>query len=381
MALELVHRESNFYPYRTCAELPIHPLINYPPFCRLGIIYRESVALLDSFVYDASIDRYTMITWHNMVDYPSWSIWGTVVHPETGIIESHALVEQFAVEHAWTSTMWNGGLNKRYVMYIDGKVLEVTRQDGIATAGQIANPVLTPTQVPSLAHSQGAVLVCPERKLVTLLDYVTGITVWDYAASPAVGTQLSSHPFPESWAWSAGYEDDQNIWALFSSTAFGSSNAANQALIKYDYQHNRMELLTELQTTTGVDRFAMVAFDTRRKKLAAVRFKDDEANGAPVNAFEIYAPRPAMFQITVPVNIARLAPEQKLTFIAHLLGTKAEAGALRALTIENVEVDGVLSKTEVPTQNNGAASFEYTTETVGLTDTVTVSYNEEKVIA
>lgn len=379
MALELMLRSTNFYPYRTCAELPINPIIHYPPYCTGLLEYRESVSLLDSFVYDASRDRYTMITWHSMVDYPSWSIWGSVIHPETGALESHALVDQFAVEHAWTSTMWNGGLNKRYVIYLGGSIMECSRIDGIVTPAQLANPILTTTQIPVLAHSQGAALVCPERKLVTLLDYVEGIAVWDYSNAPGLCTRLSRHPFTENNPWSAGYEDDQSVWVLFSDSAFGSSSSVNQSLVKYNYRYNRFDLLTELQRTTGADRMAMVAFDNKRKKLAAVRFKADSANGAPNNAFEIYTPRPAMFQITVPVNVKALVPDKRMLFVASLLGTKAEAGGLKTLDISNVEVDGVLSKTEVATQANGAAQFEYQTETAGLTDTITVSYDETKV--
>ncbi len=140
-----------------------------------------------------------------------------------------------------------------------------------------------------------------------------------------------------------------------------------------------MELLTELQTAGGGDRMAMVAFDTKRKKLGAVRFKNDEADGAPNNAFEIYIPRPAMFKITVPVNIKPADPGKRIPFVSTLLGTKGEAGGLKAMTVSNVEVDGQLSKTEVPTQANGAATFEYKSDTVGLTDTITVEYNETKV--
>jgi len=384
MALELILQNNGFYPYRNCSA----PIVGgpYGAYCTLGSQYRESMALLDSFVYDAAADVYRYLTWHNQVDYPSWSIWGGTIDPETGVLLTHAMVEQTAVAHAWTSTAWNGGLNKLYATYIvtagvgEG-VVEITRADLIPTDTQIANPIVNVTQIPNLVHSQFAILVCPERQLITLVDGLGTIDVYDYSNYPGVSTKLSSQPFSDLFGWSAGYEDDQRIWMLFSESIFGASNNANQTLLKYNFLTNRMELLTELQPGNGADRMALIAFDTKRKKLGAFRIKDDApVTGAPVNAFEIYAPRPAMTRITVPVNLNRLAPNVRTQFRAHLVGTKAEGGTSRVVEVDNVNSLGALPRKQVYTEESGAVQFEYRSSTDAMTDTITTEFNETKVI-
>lgn len=385
MALELVLRNENFYTYRNC-DAPISggP---YGPYCTLGSQYREAIALLDAFVYDAAVDRYRYVTWHYQVDYPSWSIWGGTIHPETGVRETHTLLEQFAVEHAWTSTAWNGGLNKRYAFYVTVPptgaqgVVEITRADNLPTAEQIANPVLSSAQIPNLVYSQFAALISPENKYATLFDAIEGIVVYDYANHPAVAVKKWSQPFPEANTWSAGYEDEQRVWGLFSNVFFGASGGVHQSVMKYNYLSNRVELLSELQQGNGVDTMALIAFDTTRKKLAAFRVKPDApVTGAAVNALEIYSPRPAMTQITVPINISRLAPDVKTHFRAHLLGTKAEAGSSRVLELTNSNALGSLPRKQVYTEESGAVQFEYRSSTDIMTDTITAQFDEIKVI-
>jgi len=379
MALELLLRNTNFYPYRDCSAAIVGG--PYGGFCSGASQYRESIFLLESFVYDASADRYYIHAFHNQVDYPSWSIWRSVIHPETGAVESQTLLAGFATKQAYTSTLWNGGLNKIYALWLaTPRVVEITLADGWPTDTQLANPILSATQIPDLNSAQFGILVCPERKLVTRLSSQQGLVVHDYSNYPAASVELCRHPFPELYAWSAGYEDDQRMWGLFSGTVFGAANSVNQSLLKYNFAFNRIELLTELQPSVIPDRLSLICFDTKRKKLAAVRIKADEANGAPNNAFELYSPRPAMTRITVPVNITRLAPDVRTQFRAHLLGTKAEGGASRIVELDNTSGLGTLPRKQVYTEESGATQFEYRSSTDIMTDTVTAEFDETKVV-
>ena len=386
MALELLLKIPDAYPYTSCADPTQahspYPFFQYNGLCAGTKIYFESIAWIESFVYNAAIDRYELVTTNYISNYPGNGLYGLIIHPETGVVESRTYLGFLSVGVALTSTKYNGGLNKLFAGFYFGpyKVVEVSNLLGYPTPAQQANPVVSVTQLPILGASNGGFAVCPERKLITILSLSEGITVYDYSAYPGASVRQWYHPMPEAYPWSIGYENDERIWALFSGSVFGFASNVNQTLLKYNFANNRMELMTELQRGVTPDRDARICFDTKRKKLAAFRVQADDADGAQNNSFEIYAPRPALTQVTVPVAISRLSPNMKVKFRSHLLGTKAEAGALRQLTLENVEVDGILIKTEVPTEQSGSAQFEYTTATDGLTDTITASYDEEKVI-
>lgn len=389
MALELLLRNTNFFQYALCGAPYISALgpdtPMYPPCSIVGSIYRETISLIDSFVYHAATDRYYLIVWVNKADYPSWDVIRVTLHPETGaVLEKKYLGSDFAVGRAYTSSLWNGGLNKTFALYVayPYSIVEVDPLVGLPTAAQIANPVVTSVQIPMLAASTYVNLVCPERKKLCSLSGTEGLVVYDYAAYPSAGVKLhGNNPWPELYAWSGGYEDDERGWFLFSGSLFGAANNVNQALMKYNFQYNKIELLSELQAPAVPDTMALVCFDTKRKKLAAVRIKADSANGAPNNAFEIYAPRPAMTRISVPVNITRLAPDVRTTFRTHLLGTKAEGGASRVLELSNVSALGKLPRKQVYTEESGAANFEYQSSTDVMTDTITAQFDETKVIA
>jgi hypothetical protein len=214
MALELILQNNGFYPYRDCTE----PIVGGPyyTFCTGPSVYRESILQLESFVYDAATDRYYLYATHTQVDWPSWSIWKSVIHPETGVIESHVEVNG-AVGFAWTSNMYNGGLNKTYAQYLNAPLVEINPAIGIPTASQIANPVLTAAQIPEFIYTQYAVVTCPERKLVTLFSAVyNSMVVYDYSNYPGVSVELWRQPFTELYTWGVGYENDRSLWALFS---------------------------------------------------------------------------------------------------------------------------------------------------------------------
>lgn len=389
MALELLLRNTNFYQYPLCGAPYLSPLgpdtPAYPPCSIAGGIYRETITLIESFVYHAAGDRHYLIVWVNKADYPGWDVVRVTIHPETGaVLEKAYLGSDFAVVRAATSSLWNGGMNKTFALYTayPYSIVEVDPLRGFPVSAQISNPVVTSLQIPMLSAATYVNLVCPERKKLVSLSTSEGLVVYSYGAYPAAGVKLhGNNPWPELHAWSGGYEDDEQAWFLFSGSLFGAVSHTNQALMKYNFQRNRIELLSELQASVVPDTMGLVCFDTKRKKLAAVRIKADNPDGSPNNAFEVYAPKPAMTRITVPVNITRLAPDVRTTFRTHLLGTKAEGGGSRVVEVSNVSVLGTLTRKQVYTEESGVATFDYQSSTDGMSDTITAQFDEAKVIA
>ena len=388
MALERILNVSNVFDYADCSG-PFTAFDIYGTFCTLGSNYSEKVALVDAWVYDAAIDRYRLVVFMDQKVYPSWSIQTWVIHPETGAVESHESTNFAAVSHAWTGEIFNGGLNKLFATYIvtglspnlGQGIVEITDKTNlIPTTWQIEHPIINSVQVPDLAFSVAAHAICPERKLAVLFMVSLGFFVYDYSNYPAASTLVGWHPFPEGFCWSAGYEDDQRTWALFSNDIWNPSENAKTTLIKYNFLYNRVELVTELQKTSPADRIAKVAWDSKRKKLGVIRIKQEAADGAAINAFEVYNPQPAMTQITVPVNVSRLVPGKTSVMISNLLGTKAESGGgFRRIDL-TATPSYILEQAQTLTKNNGSASFEVTPQSSQEIDTVTVSYDETKVV-
>ena len=399
MALELVLRNTDFYAYRSCADswVPFPPgaTTGYHGYCGTGQQYFETITMLDSFVYDASIDRYRFITWNNMANWPGWEIYAVTVHPETGVIESRTPLIGYAVAHAWTDPMYNGGLGKVYAGYIGisaymvdpvgGEfygIVDVTLPDGIPSADQAGRPYVTNVQIPNLAGTNQGIIICPERNYISIMTLMGGsfIEVYDYSPYPSAAVFKWRQPFPESFCWSAGYEDDQRLWGLYSGSIFNSSTDGRQSLMKYNYLMNKIELVTELQTAGGGDRMSAISWDTKRKKLGAVRIKADGGDGKHNNAFEIYSPRVAATRVTVPVNLKPISDESVVPFVSHVLGSKGEAGASREVAISCSPTAALVTTPTMMTEASGRVQVNLSFHVAGASETLTVSHTDNKVI-
>lgn len=390
MALELVLRNTDFYAYRSCADswVPFPPgaTTGYHGYCGTGQQYFETITMLDSFVYDAAADRYRFITWNNMANWPSWVIMSSVIHPETGVEESRETLVGYAVAHAWTEPMYNAGLNKVVAGYLVTPggygIVDVLLPDGIPTATHVANPYVTATQIPILAGSNQGYALDPASKMIAISTLMGGsrIAVYDYSPYPSAATYKWDQQLPESFTWSVGYESSENMWLLCSGSVFNTSDDGRQTLLKYNYARNKMELLSELQTAGGADRMAKVAWDTKRKKLGAVRIKADGVDGKHNNAFEIYAPRIAATRITVPVNLKPISDEGVIPFVSHVLGSKGEAGASRSIAASCSPTAALVITPNMTTEANGRVQVTLKPHVAGATETLTITHTDNKVL-
>jgi hypothetical protein len=400
--LELLVRNPNFLSYRSCSNWSVDttpwktlfPTAQYnaTTMCNTSFPYMESIQDIEAFVYDQAADVYRLVTVNNIAYFPGWEFWSYIISPETGEIVSSDRLPGAALATFLTDQAFNGGLGKIWAGHtgflpfpaVYG-ITEVLLPNMYATSDMLANPILTNTQIPILAGTNFGFALAPEAKLITVLTLMGGprISVWDYSTSGAwpsstPATEVYYHPAPESFAWGTGYEDEQRMWALFANTISGQT-ADRQSILKYNYASNRIELLTEMQNIGGNDRMARICFDTRRKKLAAVRIKADATNGAAQNALEIYAPRPAMTMVTVPVAITRLSNETEVHFISNLLGTKGEAGGLKKVSISCSPDAGLVSKPSQLSEVNGRVEIVLKPTVAAAVETLTVSYDETKV--
>jgi hypothetical protein len=402
MALELLLRNTDFYTYKqACSVLPPFWTGGVAGLCIPPKIYSESFAIFEEFVYDASIDRYRFTTWNWAAVAGGATITACLIHPETGVLEHREDVPAYAVGYAWTDPRCNGGLGKITAGYIGISVhmvdpvggefygiVDVTQPGGLPSAAQAGRPYVTNVQVPNLAGTNMGHALCPERGLFVLVTLMGGsfVEVYDYTPYPSAAVFKYRQLLPESFCWGIGYENDQNVWMLCSGSANNSStpqgaNDGRQSLMKYNFNTNRIELISELQTAGGVDRMAAIAWDTKRKKLAAIRVKNDDADGKHNNAFEIYAPRIAATRVTVPVNLSAISDEAVVPFVSHVLGSKGEAGASREVTISCSPTAALVTTPRMVTEANGRVRFVLEPHTAGASETLTVSHTDDKVVA
>jgi hypothetical protein len=171
------------------------------------------------------------------------------------------------------------------------------------------------------------------------------------------------------------------MWALFSGNIWTTATDGRQSLLKYNYAKNKIELLSELQTAGGADRMTQIAFDTKRKKLAAVRIKaDDATTGKHNNAFEIYAPQIAAVKVTVPINLKPLTVNTNVPFVSHVLGSKGEAGAFREVTVSCSPTSALVTTPTLMTEVSGRVEFTLKPTVAGSSETLVVTHVDDKVL-
>lgn len=376
MALQLISRVTN--PIEYDQDCP-GGVFNYYG-CSSTIPYSEKFFFSDSFFYHEPTDRYVFIAAFDTSAWPSWRYYAFTFEPSTGAFIERITIPQIAVGLAWTNSLVNGGMGRIYAHYIiPEEIVSISDYTGgVPTTYEIAHPIVTAATISKVSGATFNV-ICPERGVIVVNGGGSQrtIEVWDYVNN----TMLARDYLPESFVWSTAYEDTARCWALCSSANFNPGAAtAYQCLVKYNYESYRMEMLTELQPSATPDQTALVAWDSKRKKLGAIRIKADSSNGAPNNFFELYSPHPAMTRITVPANIDLIKPDDGTShFVTTLIGTKGESGSGRTISVEN-SGNGTVKRAEYNTGNNGSAVIEYLGAPAAESDTITVEYDETKVI-
>lgn len=374
--LELIHSVQDPITYASCSTADYNLAVKWGGLCTLPVTYKESIyPVFNSFVYNHDEDVYTFTTTFTNVSIAAWRFAYYNFHPETGAVTASGNLTGVGLQ---AGRFYNGGLNSLYCHSNLGDLIKVSVRNGVV---KFHDDIIidTPTDIPLTAIVNCGLAVCPERKLITSMNVVDFIKVWDYSSLPA--TTVHRVGQPENYYWSVGYESTEVCWGLFSGSIFAAqaSNDARQSLMKYNYYKNKVELLTELQTSAVPDRLAFVAFDPKRKKLAALRIKNDEANGAANNALEIYNPRPAITKVTVPVNLDPISDEGTIRFVSHVLGSKAEAGGSREVSISCAPTAALVTIPKQITTANGRVEVVLHPHTAGASEALTISYNETKV--
>jgi len=382
VALELVLQKTDFLTYRECGT---DTNIGYYG-CTGVINYKESAVTGDGeplrFYYHEGSDQFIYIGIFDNYEYPGWRYNVYFIDASTGntnnVFRGYGGLGA-ALQLLNQGPMCNGPRGKIYSYqtgFAGGNVMETSNwQVGLYTAYELANPILTTAQIPALNENvfMGPIISWINDRYVQL-----GASGLIESFSISTGTKLYEISLPELYPAGTAWEDDERAWFLAGDNIFNPLGSTYQCLVKYNYRYNEVELVTEMQKQAAPDVAAFIAYDTRRKKLAAVRFKADASDGRQNNSFEIYAPQPVMSAITVPVSIDLVAPgADRSHFITTLHGTRGESGGNRLITV-SVSGSGSVAQNEVFTQDSGTAMIEYSGATPAASNTITVSHEETR---
>jgi len=146
------------------------------------------------------------------------------------------------------------------------------------------------------------------------------------------------------------YESKKYCWAI----------TQDEVILKADYQIPRWEMISTVQNPTSDTKAYRIAFDTKRKRIAVFRHRQDAADGACQNQLEFYYPMVNAGQLTQPVPVTSLRAGNRIILAAHLIGDAGEG--LTPYTVEGellAPVEGRLTTPFSNTELNGRVCFQY----------------------
>lgn len=358
MSLELLKQTTpiSYQLWQTGDSTAYNPSLLVPPR-----VYKEQIshtsAGLDSFFYDSQRDRYVVVAIMDITAWPSHSVQAFVIHPETGLQESRQdITGAFSV--AFDRYIENGDLKKIYSNRFAG-----TSVNTIITVNPSTYEPNPSDVIVSSADVGGAQI---QRFLLNRTDGIVAISATSKVLRFHYPTQtpLSSIAMPEGTIIDLAYEDKDRGWSLMNNATYGLS------AVKFNYTSARVESYTKLQSGSG-DLAFQLAYDSRRKNLAVFRQRNEDSTGQATHLLDIYKPIVKPTNITDPVPLQPMIPGTVVTMVAHLIGDRGEAGAIKPVTITN-SGDGTILQSVVTPRSNGVISFQYLVGSAASSDTITL---------
>jgi len=157
------------------------------------------------------------------------------------------------------------------------------------------------------------------------------------------------------------YEDRYRMWTV-----------TNEGYLhKINYHLLRTELLSEVQDKSPDDLAYLVAFDTKRHRLAVFIHRPDGPNGECRAKIHFYRPIPKVDLVTDPVPVRPVRYGKRVPFSFHLVGSAGEGISPYKVGAElEAPVDGSLMSHSVGTGQYGVGSVPYQAPMYGCSETL-----------
>jgi len=319
-------------------------------------IYDEAINSVGHFFYEPGGDLLVAYMIFDTYHWPSWACWRYEFSAETGAFIKRS--QAGIISMAWACHAGMGSYNKTYTtMNSTTRIYEVPWDSLSPGAGMWSVDPYTWNPKTIFRYA----VVNREDNLIAGVGSWT-LEVWDISGIPVRRAQMR---LPNVLGYLA-YESRDNLWLI---TQDGLVAKAN-----YRVNPPRWEMLSSVQNPSPDAKNYLVAFDTKRRRLAVFRQRPDAEDGSCQCQLEFYRPLYKVAGLTDPVPVSRLRAEEKVLFVAHLYGDNGEGVSPYTVNATLEEpVGGRLLTPFAGTELNGAASFRYQAPAASCTEKLKLS--------
>jgi hypothetical protein len=321
--------------------------------------YIESIVMIPSFFYVPGNDRLVSFIWFDYYRWPSWK---------------HTRFE------------WDAGTGefiKRVDTAIWGSVY--TRGACIGSYGRIYSTYINAYDVYDVDWEtlapQELIWTCPSAVALYALmnledDLAVTMSSWNaYIWQISTGIRTGNVRLPTS-GLQVSWESRRRCWLI-------GQNSGAVFKLAYAAVPPRMELMSSVQNPSPTALGYRLAFDTKRNRIAVLRWLPDGGEGECNLNLEFYRPihKVSSVGLTDPVPVTPVREGQSARFIAHLFGDAGEGlGAYYISAGLQAPPAGNIISPSAPTTVSGEASFGYSAPggSAGEQDTLVLNASLEQ---
>jgi hypothetical protein len=357
MALQLIKEVPNCFPYTLWDGVPAayNAYLVAPPR-----IYQEEIGGISLFYYDPARDRLCVWAVLNTYHWPGWAVRRYDFDAETGAFLGSTGENIGPI--AWVAYASLGSYGSIYTTWRSEFAIKEVNLDNMShDAGMWS--IDPATWSPPTIFSK-AIVNREDGLIVGVLDW--NLEIWDISGAPV---KQGSLRLPSTLGYLA-YESRQIGWVI----------TANGLVGKFNYFMNppRWEILSSVQNPEPTTKGYYVAFDTKRNRLAVLRWLPDAVDGACQSRLEFYRPLYLVAGLTDPVPVTKLRTGEKVRFVAHLYGSSGEGVSTYPVRGALTEpAAGALLTPITMAVQSGAATLRYQAPEAAATETLALSATVE----
>ena len=301
-------------------------------------LYQEAIFSIPAFFYLPGNDLLVSFMWFSTIYWPSWTHERLEWHAGTGEFIKRTSVTIWGSVYSRGPVL--GSYQSIYSTHIDAyNVYEVDWQTLVPRSWHWTCP--KPISYYALINREDDQALCASSWY---------IDAYRMSTQTKTGSLRLPSPSP-ALAW----ESRTHAWVITDSGLILKLN--------YGASQPRWELMSGVQNPSPDALGYRIAFDTRRNRVAVLRWRPDAEDGACRAEIEFYRPlvKVAADGLTDPVPVTPIRAGEKARFVAHLHGEQGEGlGAYFINAGLGSPATGNLVTPVAPTLVSGEAVFGYT---------------------
>jgi hypothetical protein len=318
-------------------------------------IYPESVIRISHFYYDPGRNQFHLWVQLAITAWPSWAV-------RRYDFDAEGICLGYTSMGIWPTSWVNHGVLGSY-----GSVYATWNSNYTITEMNILN-MWPDTGMWSINPSQWNPSSIFSYALVNREDnLIVGVTswylqIWDISGTP---TLLKKLRLPYTLGYLC-WESREICWIITQNGLVGKIN--------YQRTNPRWEMLSSVQNPEPSALGYSIAFDTKRNRIAVLRWLPDAADGACRIQLEFYRPLYRATGLTDPVPVSPLRTGKIVSFVSQLYGTNGEGVTTSLMNGElQAPAAGTLLNPGIWSDLSGAANFRYQAPAAPASEVLAVS--------